>query len=173
MAPHRPESLPRYPQVSVFRFQVSGFRFQVSGFRFQVSGLRLLQYLGVRNPDRQDKHPWYVVSVGSILNQPRLYSLGHHHSDLPEISFLLFPALTPVDVPTVLQLSCGDSRSSLGCFRASRSTAMQSAPPFSFQSRLTASVTSPCFCATKRLMFVGVFHELLSFRFSVACMRLY
>ena len=103
----------------------------------------------------------------------RLSSLGHHHSDLPEISFLFRATRTPVDVLSMLQLSFRDASFACGCFRASRSTAVQSAPPFSFQSRLTASVTRPCFCATKTLMFVDVFHGLLSFRFSVACMRLY
>ena len=103
MAPHRPESLPRYPP----------------GFRVGP-----LHYLGIRNPDRQDKTLWYVVSVGSILNQSRLSSLGHHHSDLPEISFLLFTTRTPVDVSAVLQLSLRNAS-----FALTRSRPSSTPPP--------------------------------------------
>ena len=81
--------------------------------------------------------------------------------------------LAPVNVFAMLKLSVRNASFALGCFRASRGAAVQSASPFSFQSRLTARVTRPCFCATKTLMFVGVFHGLLSFRFSGAPKRLY
>jgi hypothetical protein len=69
----------------------------------------LLQYLSVRSSDRQDKPLCYVVSVGSILNQSRLYKLGHQDSDFFVIEFFFRATRSPVDVPTVLQLSCGYS----------------------------------------------------------------
>ena len=43
------------------------------------------------------------------MNQASVFSLAHHHSDLPEISFLFLPALTPVDVSAMLQLSLSDT----------------------------------------------------------------
>ena len=58
---------------------------------------------------------WYVASVRSILNQPSLSSLGHHHSDFLVIEFFFRATRSPVDVPTVLQLSGGYSGSSFSC----------------------------------------------------------
>jgi hypothetical protein len=72
------------------------------------------------------------VSVGSILNQSRLSSLGHHHSDLPEISFLFFSTRTPVNELTMLQLSVRNASFACGCFRASREATVQSASTFAF-----------------------------------------
>ena len=81
--------------------------------------------------------------------------------------------LAPVNVFAMLKLSVRNASSALGCFGAGRGAAVQSASTFSFQSRLTARATRPCFCATKWLMFVGVFHGVLSFRISEVCKRLY
>ena len=64
--------------------------------------------IGVRSSDRQDKFLWYARSV---LNQPRLISLSHHQPYFLVIEFFFRAARTPVDVPTVLELSGGDSGS--------------------------------------------------------------
>jgi hypothetical protein len=61
-----------------------------------------LHYLGITSLDRQDKHLWYVVSVGSILNQSRLSSQGHHHLDSLVVEFFFRATRTPVHVSAML-----------------------------------------------------------------------
>ena len=73
--------------------------------------MELLRWLGITYPDRQDKSLCYVVTVGSILNQPSLCRLGHHQPYFLIVEFLFRATRTPVDVPTVLELSGGDSGS--------------------------------------------------------------
>ena len=69
--------------------------------------------------------------------------------------------LAPVNVFAMLKLSVRNASSALGCFRASRGAAVQSASPFSFQSRLTARVTRLCFCTTEKVIVTCFFHSLL------------
>ena len=88
--------------------------------------MELLRWLGITYPDRQDKSLCYVVTVGSILNQPSLCRLGHHQPYFLIVEFLFRATRTPVDVSAVLDLSSSNTGSSFSCLGACAQAAVES-----------------------------------------------